>query len=198
MNVEDVEGALDDLRSPTVERRLNAVAALGALGDDITLAALRDAMHDPIAEVAAAAADALSRRGPQGVEELKIAVQDTAINEFGRREAVMTLRDTRDPDTLLCVLLQEEQGWVVRSEAALALAALGEMRAIKPLTRLVSHAREEIRTASVEALARLGGSAARAALKDASMNDPNRGVRKAARVALRGMTETDQPNSEVS
>jgi HEAT repeat protein len=149
------------------------------------LGAIEEALSADDFDAAVSAVWAFAAEGDEARDGLRALLVSTSVDEFVRREIVLALQDLRDADALIGALVEEGQGWVVRSEAALALATLGEVRAVEPLLVALEHAHERVREEAAHSLGLLGDARAAQPLFLASVNDQDRRVRKAAEKAHR-------------
>ncbi|MCC7539313.1 MAG: HEAT repeat domain-containing protein, partial [Deltaproteobacteria bacterium] len=156
----------------TPERRSYAADALGEFMDRNAVPVLSEAFGSADAVVRASIVRALGRLNQTtGYATIVSALGDTDANV--RREAlaaIPVLNFFRQTDALLPLVADADD--VVRRRATLLLADYGVEEAVDPLiTVLNGDASRDVRQAAAFALGRLGGSAAREALRSAQTTE---------------------------
>lgn len=184
-------------RESDPETRKEVAAQLGWESEDALVQDLLAAVSDDSVDRAAAAVLILGElRNDAAREHLPSILRDLGLDDMVRREAVLALRDLGAVDVLLEALADEEQGWIVRGEAALALGALRAPQALKRLIDALNNAHELVRRDAAEALGMMGEKAALEPLKYAATNDRNRDVRRAAADAARRLASEFQTSHQ--
>lgn len=181
---ETVFTLLDD---PSELIRSAATEALGALGGDNTLSALRRVLGDSSPAVRLAAISAVTRVGGRDAAlSLVDRVHDTERDV--RLAALRSLGELGDSRAVLSVLgaLQDPVA-EVRVEATVALGRLRDPRAVRGLVGLLHDPQTDVRIASLRALGALGPSGADAVdhiiAAHAALDVQNPGQRAVLRLA---------------
>jgi hypothetical protein len=142
------------LRNPEAKARSEAARRLGAIGGEGVVPALVAALADKESEVRAAAAEALGALGDPAATEPLIAALRTVEPRVYRAAAVAIGRlGSGVFDRLVAELGSTNE--FSRRGTALALAALGDTRAVEPLKRLLADRIGWVRSEAAVALAKL-------------------------------------------
>jgi HEAT repeat protein len=151
-----VESAVETLLThPDPSSRRGAAIALGETRDQSAIAALAQALRDPVKDVRAAAAAGLALIGSPAIGALTEALADgNWVVRYRAAEALGSIRDERSVTALIHAL--EDRRDHVRFMAARGLGKLGERRAIGPLGAALADENEFVRRAARGALASLG------------------------------------------
>lgn len=168
-----------------------ACEALGEIGDASGRPALERALAAPTPAQSAPAAYGLARLGrKEGARALQSMLDGALTGESSARLAAyyLTKLDKNSGLEFLAQLLESEMGGGLPVQAAEALGKTGNARAVLPLTEAVPDAEPELRLVITQALGRLGGTRATAALKKLR-NDNTMAVRNAAAAALEDLGE---------
>jgi HEAT repeat protein len=184
-----VKYLIDFLHDDSEYIRRAAVEVLNRVADQRAIKDLLGALRDKDWWVRVRAADALgSIGGPKIVDAVLALLTDE--DEFIRRTAVEVLNTTKDDratDYLINAL--GDQDWWVRERAADALAALGSVRAIGPLRKMLQQGPEASQIA-IRALATIGDKEA-IDLFVRELESENSAVRKEAFRALEKLTDEE-------
>lgn len=158
--------------------RRSALEAIEAIGcDDWQIAV--GALKDPFPGVRQAALRILASSGADwSVEHLLNALADP--DQTVRKTALQQLAALGDPvvDPLIAAL--QDERWIMRQFAALALAEMGHPRAVDPLIAALADREAVVREIAAQALGRIGDPRARAALDAVAEGDYDRSVRRSA------------------
>jgi HEAT repeat protein len=143
------------LEHPFASLREGAAVALGALGDELTVAPLTAALRDRDARVRAAALTSLVRIQPQRAME---ALRDADPEVRASAVTVLAGASSREAAGEALIELLGDGDAMVRSRAARELGTRGDRRAVRPLTALLKREPPGSRAqeAAAHALVRLG------------------------------------------
>ena len=178
---------IEALKDPDKGVRTAAARTLGGQYDKRAVPPLIEALKDPDKGVRSAAAHALAhlkdkRAVPPLIEALKDpdkGVRSAAAHALAylkdKRAVPPLIEDLKDPDK-----------WV-RSAAARTLGDLKDKRAVPPLIEALKDSHDDVRHAAARSLGRLGDKAAVEPLILVLKNDPHRGTRCEALMALRNL-----------
>ncbi|MBZ0282797.1 MAG: HEAT repeat domain-containing protein [Anaerolineae bacterium] len=144
--------ALDHLYAEDKMTRIQAVYALGELGEERALEPFIKALTDNSGSIRSQAAYGLGKLGDKrAVEPLIAALQDTSSHV--RRNAVMSLsqlQDKRAVEPLLALLTDADR--LIRRSAADALGKLADARAVEALITLLTDSDHYVRMSAATAL----------------------------------------------
>ena len=186
-----VEPLCETLEDKSLSVRIQAIYALGALGetDDRAIECLITALKDK--DVGYAAGDSLVRMGGPAVKALTEALKDPEIKErvvdllgsIGKGatpsgEPVKAKGQVIEP---LCIALKDESPGV-REKAARELGEIKDLRAVEPLSAALNDSDEIVRDQAVGALEKIGEPAVEALI--VALRNPRSDVRMNAAKAL--------------
>jgi HEAT repeat protein len=148
-----VEPMIECLRSRNWILRMHAAQALGTLGDERAIVPLVPLLMDPVKAVRVDTTDALARIGPASLDTLLGALRHNewilrlhaceALGKIGAEQAVAPLSQ----------VVVEDKDAAVRQDAAKALGALGNAKALDTLLAVLHDL--DVRPFAVEALGKL-------------------------------------------
>ena len=176
------------LEDSDVAVRLEAARTAGEVGLEAAVPVLREWMEAPDADLRAAAAAALGGIGdarPVGALVRALGDSDAAVRRAAVRALARLGTDEEVARAVAVPLLArlDDESSEVRIEAAQALAAMRDVRAVVPLVGRARDPEPEVRVAVYRALGELGDPRAAAALIQ-SLRDDDDGARLAAIAAL--------------
>jgi len=154
---------------------LEAIEAIGCPDHQIAVGALKD----PFPGVRQAALRILAASGEDwSLEHLLNALADP--DQTVRKTALQQLAALGDPviDPLIAAL--EDERWIMRQFAALALAEMRNPRAVDPLIEALSDREAVVREIAARALGQIGDPRAKEALNAVAEGDYDRSVRRSA------------------
>lgn len=154
---EDIDRLLEQLKSDTVKDRVEAIYALGGIGDEPSIRPLVGALRDPVEDVRAAAVRTLAELLDEStLSPIMQCLDDPST--LVRREAVEALGRFGDHRLvpILRALLAEDGGEVELIRSLLrALGACRDERSEPEIAGYVAHADPLVRAAAIEALGQL-------------------------------------------
>jgi len=168
-----VELLIVALRNTDSDVRDRATRALGALKDPRAVEPLIMALKDdPDSDVRKSAAAALgAAKDPRAVEPLIVALK--APDALRIRDSGVGMREFKDPASL-----PKDADWKVRKNAAEALGALKDHRAVEPLIAALEDWNSGVRDSAAGALKGIGAPAVEPLI--AALRDPNAWLRLGA------------------
>jgi HEAT repeat protein len=167
-----VEAALTDA-DPA--RRVGAAQALGKLGGDAAVAALRNQITDPEPQVRAAVASALGQMHDPNLAETLLPLIDDADPEVVRAaaRALGHIANTVAACPMAAALVRPGQDVLVRRALAAGLAHIPHPDAQEPLLEALHDPDPQVRAYAATALGHVGNEQAHAPLQDLT-NDKSR------------------------
>lgn len=139
-------GARERLGDRTAAFRYRAAEALGRLGSELAIDPLAAALEDPDGSARFRAAEALAALGWKPSPERRKAFYFIATENW---EGCVKLGP---PAVEPLILALKDKDWITRAKAARTLGAIGDLRAIKPLTALRRDGYRKVRQAAGAAL----------------------------------------------
>jgi HEAT repeat protein len=150
---------IDALRSWDCERRVQAAAVLGHLGDSRAVPPLVEALQDgygPVSKQAAASLIKLGDPGAVGPLLTVLASRGGWRHGWGRGRAAEVLGKLGSPLATAALIEALEEGHPGLSpRAAAALGEIGDSRAVWPLCRALRNQSQELRHSAAAALGRI-------------------------------------------
>jgi HEAT repeat protein len=148
----DIDGLLDLARpGGNSDLRVDAILALGRLGDARAVAPLVELLDDAWSNVWRAAESALAKIGAPAVEPLIRAVERSGVREHAAR-VLGLIGDARAVGVLVTALDSDIYALEASTQALVRLGS----PAVEPLIRALRHPASRVRWAATQALGKLG------------------------------------------
>lgn len=152
--VERVRHLADGLDSPSLETRLQALAAIEALPDEHSILLLIGALENGNWQVREAAFDALAGKGDPAVPYLLGALEDSHEDIVWR--VILVLGSLRQPESVDRLLTQLDRAGVIRECTIWALGECGDPRAGSAIVPFLHDPDPGVSREAAEALAKIG------------------------------------------